>query len=73
MATLKNTNINDTGFLKLPVGTTAERPASPLTGYVRFNSSTGFTELFNGTVWRTLIVTNNTVSYLVIAGGGGGA
>jgi hypothetical protein len=26
MASLKNTTINDTGFLKLPVGSTAQRP-----------------------------------------------
>jgi hypothetical protein len=51
MATLKNTNINDTGFLKLPVGTTAQRPASPLTGYVRYNTTTGQAEIYNGTTW----------------------
>jgi len=39
MATLKNTTINDTGFLQLPVGTTAQRPTAA-TGMVRWNSST---------------------------------
>jgi hypothetical protein len=39
MATLKNTNINDTGFLRLPVGTTAQRPSSPTVGMMRYNTT----------------------------------
>jgi hypothetical protein len=50
MATLKNTTINDTGFLKVATGTTAERP-SPLTGMGRFNSTTNVLEYYNGTTW----------------------
>ena len=63
MATLKNTDINDTGYLKLPVGTTAERPVSPQTGYIRYNSTTQIVELYNGTNWVDL-----TISYLTING-----
>ena len=37
MANLKNTIINDTQFLQLPKGTTAQRPSSPQNGYIRFN------------------------------------
>jgi hypothetical protein len=32
---------SSTGFIKLPSGTTAQRPATPATGEVRFNTTTG--------------------------------
>ena len=39
MATLDDTNINDTGFIQLPIGTTAERPGSASAGMIRFNTN----------------------------------
>ena len=51
MATLKNTTVSDTGFLKLPAGTTAQRPASPVTGMVRFNTTLGYAEVYTGSAW----------------------
>ena len=33
-----DTTINSTGFLKLPVGTTEQRPTEPQAGKLRFNS-----------------------------------
>jgi len=51
MATLKNTTINDTGFLKTATGTTAQRPASPQTGMIRYNTDLGYHEIYNGTAW----------------------
>ncbi len=33
-----NTTINGTGYLTLPVGTTAERPETPVVGMLRFNN-----------------------------------
>lgn len=54
MASFINVNIDDTGFIRLPVGTTAERPVAPQTGMMRVNTS--FTppqlEVYNGTAWR---------------------
>ena len=47
MANLKSTTINDTGFLQLPSGTTAERPASPTAGEIRFNTDTKVTEWYD--------------------------
>lgn len=47
MANLKNTTINDFGFLKLPVGTTVQRPTSA-PGQLRYNSTTGRPEYYNG-------------------------
>lgn len=40
-----------TGSAALPVGTTAQRDGTPLTGYFRFNSTLGVFEGYNGTVW----------------------
>jgi hypothetical protein len=47
MATLKNTTIDDTGYIQVPVGTTAQRPASPTAGMIRFNTSLGYVEVYN--------------------------
>jgi len=50
MATLKNTTFQGTGNIKLPTGTTAERPAGGA-GMIRYNTSMGILEFFdNG--WR---------------------
>jgi hypothetical protein len=53
MALLKNTSINDTGFLKLPNGTTAQRPVSPSTGMIRYNTDLSLLEYWNGAEWKT--------------------
>lgn len=42
---------SSTGGLFLPVGTTAQRPASPVTGQIRFNSTTNVVEVYNGSAW----------------------
>ena len=61
MATLKNTNIDDTGYLKLPNGTTAQRPSSPSAGYMRFNTTTSYVEVFDGVNWITVGQSSPTV------------
>lgn len=52
MATLKNVTVNDTGFVQVATGTTAER-ATPVNGDTRFNSTTNETEMYMNGVWRT--------------------
>jgi hypothetical protein len=52
MATLKNTVINDTGHVTLPTGSTAERPASPTVGMIRYNSTLGFAEQYTPDGWQ---------------------
>ena len=54
MATLKNTIINDTGHLTLPVGTTAQRPGTPANGMIRHNSSTGLIEMYASGQWGSV-------------------
>jgi len=51
VATLKNTTINDTGFLQVPAGTTAQRPSSPTLGMWRFNTTLGYLEIYDGNFW----------------------
>jgi inosine/xanthosine triphosphate pyrophosphatase family protein len=52
---------SDTGSIVTPVGTTAQRDATPLAGYLRYNTTTISFEGYNGTIWGS------------IGGGSGGA
>ena len=54
MANLKNTTIDDTGFLELPSGTTAQRPSNPQAGMIRWNTDDGAAEVYNGAEWGPL-------------------
>lgn len=46
MAILKNTTIAGTGFIQLPSGTTAQRPASPSVGMCRYNTTNNQNEYY---------------------------
>lgn len=69
MATLKNTIINGNAYLKLPTGTTAQRPTSASNGMVRFNTDTREMEHYENGRWietrtgRGGIVTQGLRSY----------
>jgi hypothetical protein len=65
-------SISATGALTMPVGTTAQRPASPAVGQQRWNSSLGSMEFYDGASWQSIQPLSYTAEYLVIAGGGGG-
>jgi hypothetical protein len=41
-----------TGAFQLPMGTTAERPASLTNGMIRYNTTTARTEFYNGSAWN---------------------
>ena len=51
MATLKNTVINDTGYLGIPVGNTVQRPGTPAAGMMRLNSLTNYIEVYYNSQW----------------------
>lgn len=51
MATLAGLTVNGTGSIQLPTGTTAQRPGSPVAGMIRYNTSWGGIEHYNGTQW----------------------
>ena len=65
MATLKNTTVDTTGAIQLPVGTTAQRPTASA-GHMRYNSTFKTVETYDGTRWRYMpdIVRNGLVLYL---------
>ena len=49
-----NAEQRGTGYFKVATGTTAERPASPEAGMIRFNTTTNRLECYNGSVWINL-------------------
>ena len=68
-------DVEGTDYVKLPVGTTAQRPVSPASGMMRFNTTLGKPEWYDAATaaWVTFEGTPTyAVSYLVVAGGGAG-
>ncbi len=59
----------------LPAGTTAERPGTPATGMMRYNTTESQYEVYDGSDWKYFAQTgySYSVEFLVVAGGGGGA
>jgi len=55
MAILKNTTVSGSNLsVLIPIGTTAERPGTPLTGMIRYNTSLVVPETYTGLVWEPL-------------------
>jgi len=50
MAQLKTTTVDDTGFYKIPVGNTGQRPVNT-SGLLRYNSQTALSEHNTGSAW----------------------
>jgi len=44
-------DFTSTEALRIPVGTTAQRPGTPATGDLRFSSTDGAAEIYNGSSW----------------------
>jgi len=65
MAQLKNTTIDGTGFVQLPIGTTGQRP-SVADGQIRYNSDTGKNEFYDSASGEW----NDTATTGVVATGG---
>jgi len=49
-----NVTMSSTGFALIPAGTTAERPASPANGQIRYNTTTAQFEGYQGGAWGQL-------------------
>lgn len=49
-----NIDSTSTGYLDLPVGTTAQRPGTPSSGMIRYNTSLSQFEGYNGAAWGQL-------------------
>lgn len=71
-AAVSDQSNTSTGFFDVPTGTTAERPASPNSGMLRYNTTVGAMEYYNGTAWTQQFIQQYDIDYLVVAGGGGG-
>ncbi len=54
MATLQTTTINDTGFITLPNGNTAQRPGTVTAGMIRYNTVNNLLEFYDSTGWRPI-------------------
>jgi hypothetical protein len=69
----QNANCTTTGSFIVPIGTTAQRPASPVNGMVRFNTTNNVLEGYANNTWvGFLSYTTYNISYLLVAGGAGG-
>jgi hypothetical protein len=49
-----NVDMSHTGYLRIPRGTTAQRPGSGAVGMIRYNTTIGAIEEFDGTNWVVL-------------------
>ena len=73
-ASVSDQNNTSTGYFDLPTGTTAQRPASPVVGMIRYNTTESKYEVYDGTLWKIIATTlyPYSINYLIVAGGGGG-
>ena len=58
MATLKNSHINDSGYLRVPRGTTGQRSGNP-EGALRYNTDKGAVEYYStlhNTAWQDFTI-----------------
>lgn len=54
MAKLNNTSVDDSGFIRLPVGASNQRPGDAQPGMIRWNSEDQRAEVYNGNNWVPL-------------------
>ena len=47
--------VNSTGALEVPAGNTLQRPVTPGAGALRFDSSSSTLDIFDGSLWNTLV------------------
>jgi hypothetical protein len=53
-AAIYDTATSSTGYFAIPSGTTAQRPASPINGWIRYNSTTGQIEGYANSLWAAI-------------------
>lgn len=63
---------NSNARIKLPVGTTGQRPGSPATGDVRYNSTLSKQETYNGSAWVTSSIPSGGSANNVLKNNGSG-
>jgi hypothetical protein len=65
--------MSGTGSVKIPSGTTAQRPSSPTAGMVRYNTTEDYVEYYNGNAWLPtsqtgVVAAGGTESNVTISG-----
>jgi hypothetical protein len=70
MATLKNVTVNDTGFIQLAKGTTAQRPGTATAGMIRYNTDYNRNEIYDGAKWVLTEGSNYATGGTVTTSGG---
>jgi hypothetical protein len=66
-------NTTSNSSFSIPYGTTAERPAAPSAGSIRYNTTLGrFEGYLTAGGWQNFLSDNYSIDYLIVAGGGGG-
>lgn len=68
MATLQSMTVDATDAMRLPTGTSAQRPGSPQTGAVRLNTSFNSLETYNGSYWAPPGLPTYRLGLLIDAG-----
>lgn len=66
--------IDNTGALRLAVGSTAQRPASPANGMVRYNQTISRFEGYENGSWTPIVTENNlpednSIVFAIVFGG----
>ena len=57
-------DVSDSGGFVLPVGTTANRPVTPITGMIRYNTADQRVELYDGIQWGSIAGSSGAVSII---------
>ena len=57
-------DVSDSGGFVLPVGTTANRPFTPLVGMIRYNTADQRVELYDGSSWGSIAGSSGAVSII---------
>jgi hypothetical protein len=50
--------------IRIPTGSAANRPDSPVFGMIRYNTDSGLVEFYNGTIWQAMSA-GGSISYTV--------
>jgi hypothetical protein len=71
----KGPRFDGKGSLKIPVGTTSQRPTGvrAADGELRFNSTLSRLEIYSSGNWEDIAFDNSIVSDILVVGGGGGS
>jgi hypothetical protein len=63
-------NFSGTGAIQIPSGTTAQRPATPVLGDIRYNTTNGNFEGYDGTEWDVMSEVNTAYEFGTSVNGG---